>query len=102
MGVRYLTEGEDLKKEDEAMSMEGLSEEAMKERLHEAERMYATLYAHVDGHHEHLKETERKVKAHIDHGHGHGHSNHEHTESAEGGGEEKPGVVRSLSQKFFG
>ena len=102
MGVRYLTEGEDLKKEDEAMSMEGLSEEAMKERLHEAERMYATLYAHVDVHHEHLKDTERKVKAHIDHGHGHGHSNHEHTESAEGGGEEKPGVVRSLSQKFFG
>ena len=80
MGVRYLTEGEELKEKDEAMSMDGVPISELKERLHEAERMYATLFSYVESHHKDLIVAERKLKEDVEHhGHGHGgHAEHDH------------------------
>ena len=77
MGVRYLTEGEEVKKKDEAMSMDGVPLFELKERLHEAERMYATLFSYVEMHHKDLIVAERKLKDDVEH-HGHGHGGHAH------------------------
>ena len=72
-----VTKGEEGKKKDEAMSMDGVPISELKERLHEAERMYATLFSYVEMHHKDLIVAERKLKDDVEH-HGHGHGGHAH------------------------